>query len=49
MVERKEFFKTTLDCLGPVEEAPPGSAIIQGLTTNYSNLPCNDPTDVTHL
>ena len=25
MVERKEFFKTTLDCLGPVEEAPPGS------------------------
>ena len=30
MVERKEFFKTTLDCLGPVEEAPPGSAIIQG-------------------
>ena len=44
MVERKEFFKTTLDCLGPVEEAPPGSAIIQGLITNYSNLPCQDPT-----
>ena len=44
MVERKEFFKTTLDCLGQPEEAPPGSAIIQGLTTNYSNLPCQDPT-----
>ena len=43
MVERKEFFKTTLDCLGPVLEEPPGDAIIQGLTTNYSNLPCNDP------
>ena len=45
MVERKEFFKTTLDCLGPLLEEPPGDAIIQGLTTNYSNLPCNDPND----
>jgi hypothetical protein len=25
MVERKEFFKTTLDCLGPVLEEPPGA------------------------
>jgi hypothetical protein len=43
MVERKEFFKTTLDCLGPLLEEPPGDAIIQGITTNYSNLPCKDP------
>jgi hypothetical protein len=43
MVERKEFFKTTLDCLGPLSSAdtPPGAALIEGLTTRYKTLPCD--------
>ena len=46
MVERKEFFKTSLDCLSQDNLNVPGSKLIDGITPNsiYTKLPCA-PTD----
>ena len=45
MVERKEFFKTSLDCLVPLDSGDliPGSALIDTGDNfiNYQNLPCD--------
>ena len=38
--ERKEFFKTTLDCLNTDNLNVPGAALISGLDPDYSKLPC---------
>lgn len=40
MVERKEFFKTSLDCLSEDGLNVPGAAIMDGLDPDYSKLPC---------
>ena len=41
MVERKEFFKLTLDCLDSNDLDIPGSKLIDGLEPNYAKLPCS--------
>jgi len=41
MVERKEFFKITLDCLETDDLNVPGTALLEGLDPDYSKLPCD--------
>jgi len=40
MVERKEFFKTSLDCLDSTNLDIPGSPLLNVLEPNYAKLPC---------
>ena len=41
MVERKEFFKTSLDCLESNDLDIPGSELLDLAEPNYAKLPCN--------
>jgi hypothetical protein len=41
MVERKEFFKLTLDCLDSNDLDIPGSPLLDLVEPNYAKLPCN--------
>ena len=41
MVERKEFFKTSLDCLESKDLDLPGSKLLDLAEPNYAKLPCN--------
>jgi hypothetical protein len=45
LVERKEFFKTSLDCLSANDLDIPGSKLLDKLEPNYDNLPCNANND----
>ena len=42
MVERKEFFKTSLDCLSTDNLNIPGTKLIDALDPDYSKLPCSN-------